>query len=178
MVRDEYVEAFNWLSSLESCLSQFSVICGPAGIGKTLFLYYCLVRRLSMKLPTAFSLEPEERVFVFHEGGVRDLAPRAAPSFCLRGWWALLDAGQASDPPPSSLVIGFRVVLASSDKRQYKGWVKQRHGMLYHMKTWTCDEIRAVASIQQRPSLPTLSTKAWYERFPQYAALSWTTRAS
>ncbi|TFK63566.1 hypothetical protein BDN72DRAFT_309613 [Pluteus cervinus] len=174
MVRDEYVKAYDWLSSLTDYQARFSVICGHPDIGKTLFLYYCLVQRLSQKSTTSFSLEPRSRVYILSEKGVHKATESSVWSFdgpvhVPSHHWALLDAGTTSVPPPSPLVYDFRVVLVTSpDESRYRHWVTKLMGLTYYMNPWSWDELWVGASIQYRLDPNTPSAKRMLENYLNY----------
>ncbi|KAH9024592.1 hypothetical protein EDB84DRAFT_1506460, partial [Lactarius hengduanensis] len=73
------------------------VVTGQPGIGKTCFLYYILLRRLSEGRPVA--LEQPKFFILFHEGGVYRYSLNADTRYLPDGTWALSDSNDEAPQP-------------------------------------------------------------------------------
>ena len=115
-------------------------------LGKSLFLYYILVRRLALKKPTIWQLSSEKYIFFNSEGytvSKGDIKIRETKN---KPIWALSDSNEYMTIPHNEFLTkcgeSLIVVQAASPKeKRYKEWIKQRRGTLYCMKSWCWFEI-------------------------------------
>ncbi|KAI0050835.1 hypothetical protein FA95DRAFT_1593744 [Auriscalpium vulgare] len=135
------------------------VVTGQPGVGKTASITYIVARHLSERRIIAVFLAGE--LFLFTEEGV---FTHANPSLARANYdlntglplkhcpWLLIDASsEKHKPPPDSLVRSpkiFPLHLTSPDEDRYKGWLKQREGIILIMDPWTEDELRDGLALQ------------------------------
>ncbi|KAF9508834.1 hypothetical protein BS47DRAFT_1384610 [Hydnum rufescens UP504] len=146
MIRDEYRECYNLLEADPNIRG--TVVSGQPGIGKSLFLYYCLARRLSQSQPTVFHEGGPEVPLFFSERGVyRCINTSARVPGVPQGTWALLDSTDAAEPPPRFFVnqaSPFYIIHAAfPDNRRYKSWRNQKGGGIFYMSPWSWPELWA-----------------------------------
>ena len=100
--------------------------------GKTVFLWYLLRHRLSLRLPTVFAIG--DSCFFFHQTGAYIASATAPFAFLLEDAttssselvWALIDRMNQKTEPPPWLVTSdlFPVQSAPPNASQYKAWMK------------------------------------------------------
>ncbi|KAH9921677.1 uncharacterized protein BXZ73DRAFT_104296 [Epithele typhae] len=136
IVREEYVKL--WESIMSHPKDNF-IVFGHPGIGKTLFLYYALLRGLRAGLTILFCVRPK-RFFLFGDKDVKVLASddlSEVPENVL----ALVDATLAK-PHDWLGEIHFRAVLSTSRRRAlWKDFAKFRKPLLWWvMSYWSWEE--------------------------------------
>jgi hypothetical protein len=104
-------------------------------LGKSWFLYYLLVRRLSERKKTILNLDPSEAILLFDSSGyyifrgryIMDLSPMAD------GAWALVDSFYRSVAPnpllTSPLSPVFMVFSCSPNENRYNDYESQKSAM-------------------------------------------------
>ena len=117
--------------------------------GKTIFLFYVLLRRLSAGLPTAFHVF-SDKFFLFTESGasrhdVVDESGLELPP----GTWALTNSGEVIERPcPAFLCAPQRrvwIIQATSPKRsRWHEWCKQLKARFYVMDYFPADELEVL----------------------------------
>ncbi|KAF8513262.1 hypothetical protein BU17DRAFT_68876 [Hysterangium stoloniferum] len=152
LVRKCYIEMFHrvWVRALKPPGPKDGgvLITGQPGTGKTLFLYYLLVRLLQQKQIVLFSLGDHELFLFFHDA-VYSANPRMHPSpptpkssspdvFI----WSLVDISvrQESQWPLLSRHC-FPVLTASPDPIQYRTWMKGIMALIVGLPLWTREEL-------------------------------------
>ena len=111
--------------------------------GKSLFLYYVLLRRLESGLPTAFQLTEEEFI-LFDNEGFRVLSSRIKfPPDTL----GLVDSNAVIESPAPAFQSGtIRIIQATSPKaRQWKPWAKEYNAGFVVMRSWDKDEMEKLS---------------------------------
>ena len=115
--------------------------------GKTIFLFYVLLRRLSAGLPTAFHVF-RKTFFLFTETGASqhdvDYVFELPP-----GTWALTNSGEVIEQPcPAFLCAPLRrawIIQATSPKRsRWHEWCKQLKASLYVMDCFPPNELEVL----------------------------------
>lgn len=176
MIRDEYLRLYDFLErtengrTFEGSRRGGVVVSGQYGIGtflsevveverrlrlrhflplagKTLFLFYCLIIRLTKGLPTIFTTNSRYRVFLLDAKGVhlihQDSSIECSLTFHQPRTWALVEAGMDGTSPGPIITDNsfFLVHIAPPDERLFRGWKKELNGAVYFMDVWTWDEI-------------------------------------
>ncbi|KAI0050838.1 hypothetical protein FA95DRAFT_1555341 [Auriscalpium vulgare] len=161
LIRQEYGLMYQRAEDMYRHLPEGGVVVtGQPGVGKTASIAYIVARHLSERRIIAVFLAGE--LFLFTEEGVfthanpslahadYDLNTGLPPKDCP---WLLIDAStKKHEPPPDSLVLSpsiFPLHLTSPDKDRYKGWLKQRQGIVFIMSPWTEDELREGLAFQK-----------------------------
>jgi hypothetical protein len=120
------------------------VIFGP---GKSCFLFYLLLYRLSKKMPTA--LQTLSSYIVFAEGGPHTydlLGSRSDPSTLPEGTWALCDLNERQPSPCIPFLEAMytnwacAIVASSPVEECYKDLVKEHHMSMYVMDHFSLNE--------------------------------------
>lgn len=113
-------------------------------LGKSIFLFYLLLRRLERRLPTAIQLSLDG-YFIFNEDGAA-FHPLQYRSPGLEECWALVDGNEYVFQP--CWMLGNhaqRVILVSPPQpERWKGWIKQKMGIYVISDLPTVPEIAAV----------------------------------
>jgi hypothetical protein len=118
-------------------------------LGKTVFLFYVLFRRLSAGLPTALQ-EFDDRFFLFTEAGASEHNLLAKNALQLpNGTWALADSSELIEHPCSAFLAApledIWVIQATSPKRsRWREWSKQRDAKIYVMDWFSSNELRTL----------------------------------
>ncbi|KDQ14442.1 hypothetical protein BOTBODRAFT_55303 [Botryobasidium botryosum FD-172 SS1] len=157
LIRDEYGSTFEYLCSMPRDACGGVTICGQPGIGKSLFLYYVLIRRLLLGLPIALQVAPEE-VLLFLESGTYLIRDQDTMNFIPGDIWALVDFSSGVGQPALFLTYpspSFFIVQAASFRAEDMDWHRDKNGEAFYMRPWGWDEIVFGALYQPRP-LPTL----------------------
>ena len=113
-------------------------------LGKTTFLYYVLLLRLELKLPTAVQLGTQE-YFIFDESGavVRPINVRDPR---LKKCWALTGSNiHVTQPCEIFMSMASLVVQTTSPKpERWKEWTKQMYGLWVVVDPPSVSEIAAI----------------------------------
>ncbi len=117
--------------------------------GKTIFLIWILVRRLTLRLPTVLQIRPHQAL-LFHENGIsvfQDLIDNgtylglkfANPRSKI---WVLVDSNNILDKPTGVFRMGrpFFVLQVASRGDPFE-WAKKVYFDRFYMKTWTLSEV-------------------------------------
>ncbi|KAF8342458.1 hypothetical protein F5887DRAFT_974351 [Amanita rubescens] len=127
------------------------VVTGQPGIGKTIFLFYVLLHRLSAGLPTAFQVF-DDRFFLFTETGAEELDVVAKSGLKLPpGTWALTNSGDLIEQPCSAFLSSRRrawIIQATSPKRsRWYEWSKQHSARCYVMDCFPPNELEVLGQL-------------------------------
>ncbi|KAH9077736.1 hypothetical protein EDB83DRAFT_1509422 [Lactarius deliciosus] len=146
LFRQEYITAFNFLGLGPSTRRENSVVVtGHPGIGKTSFLYYVLLRRLSSKSPTAFQLP--DGCILFDEDGPQEFS--RFPKHTV----ALADSTATGMEPPcvafqDAAKVYVRVIQTTSPALDNsKGWYKEVSANQYVMDYSSSEEMDVLGKI-------------------------------
>ncbi|KAH9000114.1 hypothetical protein EDB92DRAFT_2100302 [Lactarius akahatsu] len=126
------------------------VVTGQLGIGKTCFLYYILLRRLSEMEPVA--LERPEFFILFHDGGVYRY-PKADPDFLPKSTWALTDStGQTPEPCSAFQTVSKRleawiIQTTSPAVTRWRDWHKYCKADMFVMNPISIKEITILGKL-------------------------------
>ena len=120
--------------------------------GKSCFLFYILLRRLSERRPTA--LELDDIFVLFDDSGVKVRDSGPAGHFALeRGVWALTDSSATRTQPcvafyRSGLKNAAWVVQATSPAREHwHQWQKELEAGHFVMDSFAWDELRGLGFV-------------------------------
>ncbi|KAF8959416.1 hypothetical protein BDZ97DRAFT_1761441 [Flammula alnicola] len=152
LIREEYILAYKTI--LADTLRQppsghrrsATLVTGQPGIGKTLFLFYVLARRLEKKEFVALQINSGQFA-LFGEHGVSlhssecDHVPRGA--------WALFDSSGQADGLCGAFHCPDAHVIHTSSPASYcwKDWVKNLSANTYIMDVWLEEEFRILLTI-------------------------------
>ncbi|KAA8894705.1 hypothetical protein FN846DRAFT_894844 [Sphaerosporella brunnea] len=133
-------ESFNdeWDTTIYNEPSRHMVISGNPGIGKSCFLSYCLLRRLSERERTVFMCQGDTAMcYTFDEQGVQHVPIEEAADMG-RDVWCLAD-----DTPPVQLyrTKEWMIVHAASPAHKYKEWSKYARAECFYMDLWSWTEL-------------------------------------
>ncbi|KAF8346138.1 hypothetical protein F5887DRAFT_962858 [Amanita rubescens] len=152
LVREEYNTVLDTLEDWNRLGGGGVIVTGQAGIGKTIFLFYVLLRRLSAGLPTAFHVF-SDRFFLFTEAGasqhdVVDQSGLKLPP----GTWALSNSGEVIEQPCAAFLSAppgrAWIIQATSPKRsRWREWKKQLRAKLYVMDWFHPNELRVLGQL-------------------------------
>lgn len=122
-------------------------------LGKTVFLTYCLVRRLAKGLPTVFATTPRDR-YVFLESGVfwapdqafddweNEEVDNACLEFARPGLDGLVLFDINVDQSFKCIPRDWRTLVASSpNPKEVHRWKKENDAIKFYMKTWGLEEV-------------------------------------
>ncbi|GBE89840.1 hypothetical protein SCP_1701650 [Sparassis crispa] len=183
LIRQEYLEAMAAFHEDEDPV----LLTGQPGIGKTLFLVYALVKRLTEGQPTIFSTAPL-KYYLFQNSGAYRFTSADMDGSTLRSaildlhngvvpggnfteedaGWILYDSNAAQGPLiwDSEDFLPWKMVFSTLPKlSRYKEWVKQKNAVMYVMKPWSWSEICAGAPLQTSGSRTTKELWDAYHRF-------------
>ena len=127
------------------CWFQSKVVLIPIPcLGKTTFLYYVLLHRLELKLPTAIQLS-KHKYFIFDEHGAV-VRPINTEDLRLKTCWALADSNILVTHPCGDFLsmAPFIVQTTSLKEERWKEWVKQKYGRWIVMDPPSVSEIAAI----------------------------------
>ena len=113
-------------------------------LGKTTFLYYVLLLRLGLKLPTAVQLGTRKYIIFDESGAV--VRPINARDSRLKKCWALTDSNaQVTQPCEVFMSVARLVVQITSPKpERWKEWTKQMYGEWVVVDPPSVSEIAAI----------------------------------
>ncbi|KAK2459274.1 hypothetical protein APHAL10511_008695, partial [Amanita phalloides] len=158
LIRNEYVLAYNYI--LEDTLKcptterqrSATLVTGQPGIGKTLFLFYVLARRLHERKPVAFQID--NHVFaLFGQGGVtlHSTSRKTSRKYVSEGTWALSDSDASNR---SGLCMAFQqptfhvIHTSSPSSPRWKNWVKRLGADKYIMDVWSLEELKTLFDLK------------------------------
>ncbi|KAF8344470.1 hypothetical protein F5887DRAFT_971403 [Amanita rubescens] len=153
LIRDEYVFAYDdilqdtlKISTTDGQRSA-TLVTGQPGIGKSLFLFYVLARRLHDKSPVAFQID-EHNFVLFDQDGVT--LHSTTDSQVPEGTWALSDSDASSR---RGLCMAFQqpafhvIYTSSPSHRRWKNWVKRLGARKYIMDVWSLEELQTLLAL-------------------------------
>ncbi|KAI0287590.1 hypothetical protein B0F90DRAFT_1218040 [Multifurca ochricompacta] len=123
--------------------------------GKTCFLFYLLLRRLSSGLPTAFQIHLTHTYYVlFNDSGVEICSSES--STLPDGMLALSDSNAKVEKPCDGFLDAsdkletktFIVQTTFPKEDRWKDWEKYHDGFLYVMECFSWHEMHALGSVQ------------------------------
>ncbi|KIL59542.1 hypothetical protein M378DRAFT_169206 [Amanita muscaria Koide BX008] len=150
LVRESYITMFDtvWAQAIISNGRIGVIITGQPGIGKTLFLYYLLIRLLQRKQVVLFSPDGEALYLFYHDqvystrvGSIDESLP--LPLFNSNVFiWSLFDIRKPNEPERFLVTYPcLPVQTASPDPIRYKIWNKERMPLRTGLPLWTRDEL-------------------------------------
>ncbi|KAH8989830.1 hypothetical protein EDB92DRAFT_2088985 [Lactarius akahatsu] len=154
LLRPEYDIALRTIckdqKTAKACQCGGVVVTGQPGIGKTCFLYYVLLCRLSEMEPVA--LERPDFFILFHEGGVYRY-PKADPNFLPEFTWALTDStGQTPEPCSAFQTVSKRrkawiIQTTSPEETRWRDWHKYCTADKFLMNPTSIEEITILGKL-------------------------------
>ncbi|KDR66585.1 hypothetical protein GALMADRAFT_80659 [Galerina marginata CBS 339.88] len=166
LVRESYGTTFDhvWACAMSSMGYHGAIVTGQSGTGKTVFLFYLLVRLLQLKQPVLFSLN-EHRLHLFYHDKVYKASTAAVENVELE-WglpcpkvlrpdsyvflWSLFDT--RLQHPPKSLLTQYPCLpvqtVSGVDPIQYRSWEEERMPLFVGLPLWTREELRKGLSYQ------------------------------
>jgi len=114
-------------------------------LGKSIFLFYLLLRRLEKRRPTAVQLDLHGYFFFDKEGATFYRFTTYNPK--LDKCWALADSNQFAQQPcePFQRLAECTIQMSSPRPDRWKEWMKETDGLHFVMDLPTVPEIAAVA---------------------------------
>ncbi|KAF8311907.1 uncharacterized protein EI90DRAFT_3160249 [Cantharellus anzutake] len=172
-ILDEFVEEQRELAVADLRSRKPMLLVGQPGIGKTVYLTYCLLNRLAQGKPTLFSKSHLLR-FAFLRSGVYVVPGN---SF---GFWNHPEVRAADGADLHGLVLfdftpgekvenllwRWRTLVASSPRPQVLyPWIKEYRVIKFYMRTWSWQEVYVCRhyAMEQRPN-----DDAWRTAFMKY----------
>ncbi|KAF9490254.1 hypothetical protein BDN71DRAFT_1454553 [Pleurotus eryngii] len=159
-IREHYVRLYARLCDLATARGGV-VLSGQPGTGKTYYLFFLLLKKLTRGEPVLFSLSKRE-VLYFSSGGVQlnaDIIPRSMrglrphPNNRADRTWALINSdGGDGLPPPDALLEKFIFSFQASLPRtsRYKAWIKQKGGQVLSVARWSRQELSHAVKLAAR----------------------------
>ncbi|KAF8330992.1 hypothetical protein F5887DRAFT_895307, partial [Amanita rubescens] len=155
LVRDEYVLAYEDILKdiaekkkweLQRRRRSATLVTGQPGIGKTLFLFYVLARRLHERSPVAFQID-RHKYALFSQHGVT--LHSTTYSFVPEGTWALSDSNTSRRCLCTAFQHPFFHVIHTSSptSSHWKGWVKELGARRYIMDVWSSRELQTLLTL-------------------------------
>jgi len=155
-IRADYIRVYNYLETINDGTSEAeevapgAIITGQPGIGKSVWVYYVLRRRLAERKPVIWYREGSCLLFV--EEGVYKAPDKFRPSFFHKFVWTVVDSDEFEEGIPSHLVPqGTRLFMIYStppNKERWKRLNKTVSAFTIIMNPWTRTEISYAASIR------------------------------
>ncbi|KAH9022984.1 hypothetical protein EDB85DRAFT_342232 [Lactarius pseudohatsudake] len=153
LFRREYITAYESLSLGSPTNKEPSVVViGQPGIGKSIFLFYILLHRLSNRLPTALQLA--NTFVLFRASGAYLYSGDDRSVDIPRGTLALTPAHVKVKIPCDAFLFAERrryariVQVASAYQAGWKKWHEQFEADLFVMNYFSADEIKVLATIR------------------------------
>ncbi|KAF8893281.1 hypothetical protein CPB85DRAFT_1330806 [Mucidula mucida] len=157
LVRDSYEPLLHSVFCVAEIPSRGVLITGQPGIGKTLFLWYALIRLITLGQLVIFA-QSDER-FLFYNGTVYSAGANDRPALpVFRGdkvkpkpfIWTLIDADGGIVPPHLVHSPCFPVQASAPNPICYKQWMKQRCGARLSLPLWSRKELWQGLRLQHR----------------------------
>ncbi|KAF8316961.1 uncharacterized protein EI90DRAFT_217367 [Cantharellus anzutake] len=177
-VRDEYykldgfVEEQRQSDVTERYRRRPILLIGQPGIGKTVYLTYCLVNRLAQGKPTVFSRSHSIR-FAFLSSGVYLIPDNSFhlwddPELSVaegRDLDGLVLFDLSSNEKVDTSFQRWRVLVASSPKPQeVRGWIEENDVNVFYMRTWSWQEVYVCRDNAKEKR----DDEAWHIAFMKY----------
>lgn len=133
-------------------------------IGKTLFLFYVLVRRLQERKTVALQIN-RQQFALFDERGV--CLHSSICDYVPEGAWALSD--QTGEHELCAFTYPFAHVIRTGypAAHGWKGWVKRLSARQYIMDVWSLQEFRTLLYMLSSFIYPVISLTHSYQDYPQ-----------
>ncbi|KAF9488798.1 hypothetical protein BDN71DRAFT_1456902 [Pleurotus eryngii] len=162
-IREHHVQLYERLCKMAQRFSCGGVVLfGQPGTGKTYYLFFLLLKKLTKGEPVLFSLSKRE-VLYFSSGGVQsntdivpqdllDLVPPKSQNPADRTW-ALINSDQGDGlPPPDALLQKFIFSFQAPSPRtsRYKAWTKQKGGKVLSVARWSRQELSHAVKLAAR----------------------------
>ncbi|KIK01931.1 hypothetical protein K443DRAFT_59464, partial [Laccaria amethystina LaAM-08-1] len=165
LAQGEYSKLDNFLESS----SDHVLLVGQPGIGKTIYLTYCLLRRLIAGLPTIFAIQ-KRNCYVFLDSGVYWI-PYDSFNMCedppftnpVENTLVLFDLNEVQ-PTPEQFQHWRILALSSPQSGRYKEWTKHQGAKTWVMRSWPWEEIYFTLETATNKS----SLKELFEAFTKY----------
>ncbi len=145
LVRKDYIYIFERLQRFcqtPRCYKRGIVLDGNSGIGKSVFLFYALIRCLQESRDVIFHFC--NRTLMFSKDGVQKIDLNDFPyySFC-SPIWCLIDSYEGGRPPEPLVdaYAMFPIVASSRSDEPYSSWVTSRCASRLVMDPWSDQEI-------------------------------------
>ncbi|KAF8310229.1 hypothetical protein F5887DRAFT_1067704 [Amanita rubescens] len=155
-IRADYIRVYNYLETINDGISEAeevapgAIITGQPGIGKSVWVYYVLRRRLAERKAVIWYREGSCLLFV--EEGVYRSPHNFSPSFFHKFVWTVVDSDESKEGIQSNLVPHgtrlFMIYSTSPSKERWKRLHKTVSVMNIIMNPWTRTEISYAASIR------------------------------
>ncbi|KAL5480221.1 SQS1_1 [Sanghuangporus weigelae] len=168
LIRKEYEELDSFLASDKSKAPRVLLI-GQPGIGKTVYLTYCLLKRLSSGKRTIVSWSDTSR-YLFQDNGAFWIPNKIIAAAGLkvtddRDGDALILYDLNNNQPKPYEMRNWHIVVASSPKNsRWKEWEKETQAQTYIMKTWGWEEMY----ISRDMAVTDRSDDGWRKAFLKY----------
>ncbi|KAJ8517233.1 hypothetical protein ONZ45_g5568 [Pleurotus djamor] len=156
LIRQEYVDTLAYLRNKSARSSKASgcVILGQPGIGKAFFLIYVLIDRLYNKEPVALQMSAHYYLLFDDRQVTAHLSDNSSPLWKRRNvWkhpiWMLSNASEHVRGPCDAFryYTGYIVQASPPSHAHWKGWLKERTGLMYVMDVPSSSEIASIAHI-------------------------------
>jgi len=156
LITQDYLAIRDWIERDErDCLevgtcTRGLAIVGTSGIGKSCFLLYLLLLRVSQGQETIFK-SSTSKTFWFHDGVVErqsedDLLERLSTiaKERRRTIFALFDG---SNPSLDWIPIGCRIIQATESQTRYDRWTKRFNAQLCFVDTWSWPDFASLSYV-------------------------------
>ncbi|PFH47854.1 hypothetical protein AMATHDRAFT_151083 [Amanita thiersii Skay4041] len=175
-IRAEYIRLYEALEAryrmhLNPNTARAVVVTGQPGIGKSIWIYYALRRRLAEKKSVIWYYEGTRYLFV--EEGVYKVPDgfRRFKSLV----WTLVDSGNAKDEVLKDLVMPharhFVIYCTSPSQDRWRHLYKTAHKSTFIMNPWKRKEILRVTSTLQSGAIPDESVNRVFHELGPIARL-------
>ncbi|KAL5526986.1 SQS1_4 [Sanghuangporus sanghuang] len=169
LIRKEYEELDSFLASADKSKTSRVLLIGQPGIGKTVYLTYCLLKRLSSGKRTIVSWSDTSR-YLFQDDGAfwipfKTIAAAGLKVTDDRDRDALILYDLNNNQPRPYEMRNWHIVVASSPKNsRWKEWEKETQPETYIMKTWGWEEMY----ISRGMAVTNRSDDEWRKAFLKY----------
>ncbi|KAG6848695.1 hypothetical protein H0H93_014824 [Arthromyces matolae] len=129
------------------------VITGHPGTGKTYFLFYLLIQLLRNREAVIFYFKEPQFTYLFLPGGKKyhvykpphfiQTLSIGLPSYEDSFIWSLMEVKPTKLAPPLLVYFPptFPILVAPPNEALYKGWIKEREGLVYEIPLWNSDDL-------------------------------------
>ncbi|KAK0194477.1 hypothetical protein F5146DRAFT_438160 [Armillaria mellea] len=155
LVREEYLYIFKRLQDFCQTPRYYAraiILDGHPGIGKSMFLFYALIRCLQESRDVIFYFS--HRTLKFSKDGVQEIdLNNFIPYPSIHSpIWCLID-GYGREGPPLDLIGAymFPILASSRSDEPYSGWAQRTAASRLVMNPWSDEEI-CIGTFKSRPS--------------------------